>query len=272
MLISRELGKIPVSLSTAAALERYSQGYDLYFDRDILINIRTLFRNLLASLSQETEYDDDALLSDLIEEYKIIKVHFEGFYEGLEGRCSFYVNSFESIQQCLPYAKLKETKTEKALVYEEKEKRLLHSFMELYGEDVDIFDTRIEGRDRKAVLLTHYPVELLSRYSFSSLLLLESFTGAIKSPTLWSTKLTGGKRNLKIPFNAMTLTLLGDNSTLLKSYPIGIKKWLHNTSESFEWNAATSKEKLLKDLLFVLKEEKDVLELLKPVMDQEFFF
>lgn len=272
MLISRELGEIPVSLPTATALESYSQGYDLYFDRDIWINIRTLFRNILGSMSNETEYDDEALLSDLIEEYRIIKVHFEGFYEGLEGRCLFYVNTFESIAQCLPHAKRKVPRTEKALAYEEKEKRLLHSFMELYGEDVEVFDTRLEGHDRKAILLTHYPVELLSRYSFSSLLLLESFTGAIKPPTLWSTKLTGGKKNLKIPFNAVTLSLMGDNSTLFKSYPIGIKKWLHHTSERFEWSAATSREKLLKDLLLVLKEEKDVLELLKPVLDQKFFF
>ena len=272
MLISRELGEIPVSLPTAIALESYSRGSELYSDREIMINIRTLFRNILASISRETEYDDEALLSDLIEEYRIIKVHFEMFYQGLEGKCSFYNNTFASIETCLPYAKLKEAQTEGALDYQAKENHILNHFMALYGEDIAPYDTQLEGLDRKAILLTHYPVELLSRYRFSDLLLLESFTGAIKSPTLWNTKLTGGKKNLKIPFNAMTLTLMGDNSTLLKSYPIGIKKWLHHTSEKADWSAATSKEKLLKDLLSELKGEADVLTLLRPILEEKFFF
>lgn len=272
MLISRELGDLPVSVPTAVAITSYCQGNDIYFDREFLINIRTLLRNILAAMSKETEYDEEALLSDLIEEYRIIKIHFENFYEGFEGSCSFYGNTFASLQSDLPHAKLKVAQTDRSLHYQAQEQRILSSFMELYGDDVEVFDTKIEGRDRKAVLLTHYPVELLSRYSFRDLLLLESFTGAIKSPTLWNTKLTGGKKNLKIPFNAMTLTLLGDNANLLQSYPIGIKKWLHHTSEKADWSGATSKEKLLKDLLLEIKGEQKVIELLKPIMAEKFFF
>ena len=272
MLISRELGEIPVTISTAIAISSFTGNSDLYNDRDLWINVRTLYRNIVSSIDSEIDYDNESLLTDLMEEHKIISSVLEDFYQGYEGKFYFYVNTFESIEKFIPDGKIKENKTENQISYVKSESEVLTAFAELIGEDILIFDTKLDGSDRKGMVFTHFPVELLSRYTFSDLLLLESHTGAIKSQTLWNTKLTGGKKNYRLPFNYFTLVVYGDNSNLLKSYPIGVKKLIDDISEHSGWSAATSEEKIVKDMAEGFSGNEKISEILSPVLGKKFFF
>src|SRR5690606_15099886 len=78
--------------------------------------------------------------------------------------------------------------------------------------DLRVFDMDFEQDQRKVLIITHFPVDLLNRYKFSRLVLLETHTGAMKPHTLWYTKLYNGKELNMIPFDRMTVQLFGDGN------------------------------------------------------------
>ena len=115
------------------------------------------------------------------------------------------------------------------------------------------FDLEFDRDNRTVLILTNYAIDLLQRYKFTSLSLLESHTGAVKPPAMWYTKLNNGKELTTIPFDRMTIQMFGDGSNLFSPFPIKIRRTMLTISEKNKWTPMTTKAYILDSV----KKERD---------------
>ena len=268
---NRAVGEIPLSISTSLAIESITgmaEGSDpknptvLKF-KELWVNVRTLFRNVYGSISTDnrTQVDPELYGETMYNEMDVIRSVI-GSVTNNTVKVVFYLPSYESIKRRFPNARWVGTSTPKQAFDFNTEINAINHFNALITEDDVInIDVDLPGNGAKALLLTHYPIDLLSRYKFSGLALLESHTGTIKPPILWYTKLRNGRDLKVIPFDKMTLQLFGD-SAMFSPMPIKIRRHLIAIGEKCKWSPATTKEYILK----CIKDERDpVLE--KFIMD-----
>jgi hypothetical protein len=106
----------------------------------------------------------------------------------------------------------------------------------------------VHGKNAKAWIMTHHPMDLLSRYEFSELSLISSHTGDIKKPVEWIKKLTSNEAYHRLPFNIMTLQVLGDGAVQFFSQSPSIKKHLLAMAEGGKWKPTTTRDKIVSDM------------------------
>lgn len=246
---NREKGQVPVSIGTALAIEA-AQG--IYPDRPpvspapilstqlLMINMRTLFRNLVGAI--QTEHRATAkpgdIAASLAEELHILN----GIIPTVsEGRCrvSYYISDYQHLTPAhFKGASFKVPSTPKQLELSALERTVFDVLSEkVLPTNILHFNGKIEGKYPRTMIITHLPVDLLARYSFEKLDLLESHTGAIKPSPMWGSKLTGDTEN--IPFNSFTLKLFGDGVQFLGQRPT-IKRALLERAHADHWTGITS--------------------------------
>ncbi len=227
---NREKGHIPVSKGTALAIAAAQGVYPgqpavnpapIAKVELIMINLRTLYRNLLASMRAETKafLKPDHLVGPLLEELHILN---SAIADSANGRCRtlFYISQYEHInERKFPGALFRKPKSTIQLAAALQE---LDTFTKLFTKSVPDniihYPGQITGKFPSTLLLSHYVVDLLDRYSFKELQLLESNTGKIKPPVTWGTKLSGVTVEY-IPLNAFTLKVFGDSSSFSGQRP-----------------------------------------------------
>lgn len=252
-LDARDRGQFPVSIGTSLALEG---AFGIYPERPDLkatiptvgrvwFNLRTLLRNMVSCLSTQDRdrLTPKALYTALLEEIQILDSLLPTQTNGAVHAQFYYCTHIDAPRK-FPHAILKVPKTplQKQLHdLEQKTYKLLidsglipHLFL---------FDTELNGVHPASLILTHYPVDLLSRYKFAKLSLLESHTGVTKKPALWYTKLNGCKDATTIPFTKFTLQIFGDGSLFAGSVP-GIRKRVMELSEQHHWTNVTTDDKI----------------------------
>lgn len=250
---NREKGQVPVSIGTALAIES-AEG--IYPDRPpvspapilatelLMVNLRTLLRNLIGAIPSEhrSQVKVESIVPSLIEELNILN----GIIPSIsEGRCrvSFYVSEYRHLTPAhFKGATFKQAVTPKQL----EQKKLESDVFSLLAEkplppNILHFDGKIEGKFPRTMIITHLPVDLLARYQFEKLELLESHTGAIKPFPMWGTKLSGDTEHL--PFNAFTLKLFGDGVQFLGKRPTA-KRELLQWAEKDHWTGLTTMDKI----------------------------
>lgn len=101
----------------------------------------------------------------------------------------------------------------------------------------------------ETLMLTHLVADLLGYRTFPSLSLLESNTGTIKHPPLFSTKfnLVNVYAAAHMPFSMKSWLVMGDK-TLMKSAPTGVRKQYMAACEDNHWSPITADSKVLNDL------------------------
>jgi hypothetical protein len=251
---ARDKGQIPVSMGTALAIEA---ALGIYPDRpvspapilkvkEVWFNIRTLIRNLYNSLQPDFREDILAptLHAALVEELGIIE---SAIVKGAQGlvRVIYYMPDYTTLQRKYPKAQLRQPKTDRQIAYQMLENtvcRLLH--VDPPSHDFREYSFAITGNHPEAFIVTHLPVDLLARYSFRKLELLESHSGGIKAYPQWHTKLTGGKELSNFPFNAFTLQLFGDNGNQFAPYLPGIRKQVVELALEDRWSSVTTEDKI----------------------------
>lgn len=268
---NREKGQVPISIGTSLALEA---GFGIYPDRhespppftrvkQVWINLRTLVRNLIACLPtnlKETLLPDD-VWRFVHEEMTIIKTSLAKQAPGV--KLVFYVSEYNRLDQRFPGAVIKLPSTPKQSIQQQVEEASLKLALEKNHEhDVEFFDFELHGQHPSSFLLTHLPVDLLSRYFFERLELLESHTGKIKGPGAWNSKLTNGKELSNIPFNRFTLQLFGDNGNMFSPHPVSLRRALMQVAIDNGWSNVTSIEKI-RDSLKKIPNDMQRTELLK---------
>ena len=246
-LNGRTIGEVlPLSIGTALALEILSKENDLLKEYDVLyINLHTVLRNLMgAFIKTPTKTDAGNISQCFVEEYEtllsIVKSHFPKELNF----CIFYPR-YKSLHNIFQYANIKKPITnlqkEKALIEEIAFKKLLKKYPDIHQGDCKMF-----GNNQRGLVLTHLPIDLLSASSFRKLSLLESHTGVIKNRPQWITKINN-KGNLNLPFNTLTLTILGDGK-MFGALGNPFNKHLFELAEKGKWTTLTTKERIKFDI------------------------
>jgi len=257
ILDSREKGQFQISIATSLALEGLfgihpdheksdAPPLALRFD-EIWINVRTMFRNMVGSIKNETTkvINEYSYAMALLEECSLIKEQLD---ERTKGRLQpiFYACSHETLASHFPHASIKEAKTEKQRFYAALENETLTRLLkEAVAGQVSVFDVNIKANGKRTVMLTSYPLDLLVTSYTSELALLESHTGVLKLKNRWYTKLNNGRELTRIPFDRMTVQVFGDSAGTFSPYPKNYREALTSIAEKHQWTPLTTKDRIL---------------------------
>ena len=260
VLSNRVLGEVvPISIATALAIESLIGKNpeapvveDHLGEIDLLmINIRTLVRNTIGAIQKEDKEVEitgpvlmDYICADINVINTIVKEH-----GGDTLSVIYYTPTYDKIYKGLyKHGILKVARTPKQ-VYQHSLELYIVDHIVKHCDSIGIanvisVDSEINKHTGRCALITHYPVDLLSRYNFTSLSLLESHTGALKAPAQWYTKLTGGKDNPNIPFDRATLQVFGDG-VMFMSAKSKIRQTFIDLSKRYKWTSRTTKELII---------------------------
>jgi len=257
--LERETGAFPISIGTSLAIEgllqrhpnqaRMPPGFKRI--RHVWFNLRTLVRNFYASMTtqQIDALDLSQAIDTLVVECQVIPTIL---LQETQGRITstIYLSSLDELKWRFPHANYKEPHTDKQKSRHQLEAlTLTHLYQALKEHQVDLTEIKREPSTQPGVvaILTHHPHELLWRFQFQSLFLLESHTGKLKSYTQWYTKLKGVKEEDHLPFNAFTLQLFGEG-TVFDAFPKKLRDEVKQIGETRRWTAVTTVEKIRHDL------------------------
>lgn len=237
-IAGRELGALPLSVGTSLALEALQTQPTLKYEC-LYVNLQTVFRNLYQSLPK--------LIAEGIE----LPVWLRAFTSELlmiQRVCSelrstlkivYYLPSYDRLDRDFRGALLRPARTDNQKAYAKLQQDVLSGLKpymtllqqhRIYIELVDTYPPRIESQ---ALMLTSFMVDLVqSRWDTR---LLESHTGAIKDRSHWHTKFAGSADSSMMPFNKLTLSILGDNS-LFAPHPVAVRKALYALAEEKNWH------------------------------------
>lgn len=251
---ARDKGAIPVSIGTSLAVEAACGVYPerpvspapLMQVKEVWFNIRTLVRNLIGALPSDIKdhITPPHLLPALMEEMGILESAVAKGSNGM-ARVVYYCCDYTPISRKFSKAVLKTPKTDKQVMqFAIEEKTVLALLKESLPFDIRTFRYELIGKFPASFIVTHLPIDLLSKYSFAKLELLESHTGKIKPWAQWNTKLTNGKELPNIPFNSFTLQVFGDNGNHFSPMLPSLKKEVLRLAEEDRWTAITTDEKI----------------------------
>lgn len=255
VLSNRVLGEIiPVSIATALAIESLvgknpdAPVVDSHLPEvDVLyINVRTLVRNLLGAIQKEDKLVSIAgpvLVEYVIQDINIINQTLSEYASDTLD-VIYYAPTYDSIYKGrYKHGILKEARTPNQVYQNTSELYAVDNIVKAAEEqgisNVISIDTDLSKYSAAAAMLTHYPVDLLNRYQFTSLSLLESHTGALKGPAEWNTKLTGGKVNHNLPFDRATLQVFGDGVMYISSKS-KLRTTFRELAERYKWTARST--------------------------------
>lgn len=244
-MAERVLGEeISVSVATALALEAQVAKEDVAQRVDaVFLNLRTLWRNFANAYDRNDRPHIRELLTPFVEEIMLIQGIIR--HGGVHG--VVYYPHYTDPGSTFPNAELKEHKTEnqqRVLVEEKIAMDFVRNLKELQITECKYRLPQLNGR---VWILSHHPIDLLSRYSFSNMMLLESHTGVLKGPLDWNSKLSTNEAYSRIPFNEMTLQVFGDGY-LLKGKSLKYKKVLQAVASQNSWTPLTTKDKITLNL------------------------
>lgn len=252
-LAGREKGEeVPISIGTALAIESLCGLGEFYAAKppigqykELWINLRTLFRNLYGAIDrqQRDAVVGEAFVDGLVEDMSVIRSTIDHRSKG-SVKVVYYLCSHKGMERRFAKARLRPVRTDRQRRQLEVEAAALGELREMAEDDIRLFDIDLEGNSQNTAIITHQPVNLLSRYRFKSLDLLESHTGKIKPPSQWYTKLTGGNKLTRIPFNRMTMQVFGDGNEHFSAMIPSAKKEIVDIAEKDRWTSVTTDEKI----------------------------
>lgn len=242
-MAGRELGALPLSVGTSLAFEALQQEKPQNY-ASVHINLHTLFRNMHGALPAivASETPTPVWVKALVEEMLIIKQVMGQYSQNLE--VLFYCPTYATLPKELPKALLRPMKTDNQLRYLAIQTDVLSNgfkqvvpTLERQGLKFVYTDNGPTKIKQRAILVTHHMVDLLKTVWDTRLL--ESHTGKIKDRSMWYTKFAGSMDHSRIPFNKLTLTVLGD-PTLIAPHPLAVRKALYALAEEKKWTPAST--------------------------------
>lgn len=255
LIDAREKGAFEISIATSLALEAAA---GIYPDRpenpapitkgvrEVWINLRTLVRNLYGAMSTDRR---EMMLPNhgvgpLVEEMTIIENVIIKISNG-NVRTVFYVCDYTSVQRKFPKALLRQPKTPKQIVQQKVEDETIHMTLATSPpHDIRFFNFELNGSFPHSFIISHLPIDLLSRYSFQRLELLESHSGRLKAYPMWYTKLTNGKELDNIPFCRFSIQVFGDGGNLFGMLPNKTRAKVLELAKEDRWSPLTTDEKI----------------------------
>ena len=254
--LDRVLGLTGMSIATSLALEGFTHTGE-YSDRTgkvpvndynlVLLNVRTIIRNGINAFASK---DQLLLSSKLI--YEVVVDDIEQFIftlaeVNIDIDVRPYICLFNKLDKMYPEANLKEPTSNKQKLLHAIEADVIKRLIDTKFKNLIVTESQLSAETNSAIL-THMPIDLIWRYNFPKLDLLESHTGLIKDKTKWWTKLATVKKDGPvIPFDIMMLQVFGDGS-LFNPAPIGIRRSILEISNKRGWHGLTTISKIKQDI------------------------
>jgi hypothetical protein len=244
----RSIGEtIPVSIGTAIALEQFVDSQEMQSAYNSLwINVRTIFRNLVGSYEKTpTKLQTGPILDAFEDEIReIVSIKSKYLSNGFD--IHLYFPTYNSVPNVFIEAKIKEPTT-KLQLEEAKLERQAWERLKVFGDLIKRFDIKINGKQSLGLMLTHYPIDLFSVTTFKKLSLLESHTGVVKERPEWITKISKNTAYSNLPFNLLTIQVVGDGKTfhcMGKAFTNALLK----VADGGKWTTLTTRDKVKFDL------------------------
>ena len=261
VLSGRSMSSYPISIGTALSLESIAVGSNPVYDpervipndvkineyQELWINISTLYRNILGSVSaaaQATIVPVDLLITLEFETELIKEIISKLTLDRV--KVVYYYSHYKGLERKHPHASLRLDTTPKQIKYVEDRNRIITEYLKRHKKENEVleFDLGIKPSiPSKVLIITHEAYDLLSASNFISMDLLESHTGKLKDKTLWWTKLSNSKELMRMPFNACTLQLFGD-SQRFHPMPSKVRLAVITLANEREWTPITTKARL----------------------------
>ena len=263
----RDVSAFPFSVGSSLALESLFEGKNESIDPDrqipqkvnitdyneLWINCATLFRNLYTAIPRDRVHDTvsrdcvDALADEMSQIHELVNEESQG-----KTRVIYYICSYRGLEQEFKGAVRRTPNTDKQKFYQKLMDETLNRLVRRVKETQELlireFNVTFYPDERiKALIITHYAVDLLSAKRFRSLDLLESHTGVLKKFNTWYTKYYNGKELMMIPFNEYLIKFFGDND-LIVPFHFKVRRVIQEVAEQHKWNYATSMSKVRADI------------------------
>jgi hypothetical protein len=254
----REIGQYPVSIPTSLLLESLTNIHEelkwpeapILNYGCILINLKTVFRNMHGSLTTDDKLlvSPDDLSAAIITEMGYISGLLKQYNPDLS--VEFYISDYYGLESIYKHAKLRGDTTERQMFYTTLMTATLGMVLKskALAFPVKIYKNKItDVFPQKTLIMTHYAYDLLSSKKFGSLTLAESHTGKLKGKNDFYTKFENGKELVRIPFCEGFLQIFGDSETFR---PLNIKarKVILELADQQHWTQLTTRDKILYDV------------------------
>lgn len=265
-LYERAVSAFPLSIGTSLALESIFIGRQDPYDpervapvkieisqyNDMLINVDTLIRNILSSVTSEVmmSLSSNDVIEILLQEMEMILDIFNVEGNGVVTPV-FYIRDYDKVKKEFnkKIIKFREPKTARQLKIAALHKDTLLNFEkpELKYNVSHVSKHLTDKTLGKTIIITHYAVDLLDRSRFSDLELLESNTGDLKRRDRWYTKYYAGNSLSNIPFQRRLLSIFGDND-FITPMPIKVRQQIIDIANNHNWSSVTTELKVSNDI------------------------
>lgn len=258
----RAVSAFPISIGTSLALESIMEGIQQPYDparvipekinltqyREFWINVETLFRNIMGSVSAALQKQLMAaeVLEVLLEEMSLIRELVLNHTHD-KVKVVFYRNVLSNLEKAHPHATLMKPITARQMEYHHICDAVVSEAIEQLKNKnpIESFDRILRPTSRpKALFITHIAYDLLSQANFDDVGLLESHTGVLKKRTMWYTKYRNSANLMRLPFNACMMQVFGDANTFIPM-PSAIRHAVVDLSEKYRWHTLTTKDRLI---------------------------
>lgn len=210
----------------------------------VLINIRTIIRNMYGAVQKElkAEWSGAKYLEKVREELEMIPIVLANqSHDKLTA--IYYIPSYKSLKKKFPKAIWRAASSK---AYAKQHYELIEQYCVaqltaavIRGElNIAMVDVDLPIIDKRAVIMTHLPVDLLSYLNGGMVDLIETHTGVIKTKRQWYTKLNG-KGLERIPFDKWSLQTFGDGKQFA-GLPPKMRASILDFAAKNNWNQTTS--------------------------------
>lgn len=247
-MVERQLGDtLGLSIGTAIPMEKLlttnvSKEYNALY-----LNVRTLYRNYVGSFPANQIPDGKELYNGFLEELDTIQ-GIVNMSLPSSMRMVYYYMTYDSLQSIFTKCKLKVSQTQIQKNYSGIESFVFANIASKIKPELEVYDTKLNGNHTKGLIITHIPLDLLGHPTFSKLTLLESHTGTFKNKSEWISKLTKNGTYSNIPFNVLTMQIIGDRSGLFSAMPNKFIKTYVELAKACKWTPSTNIEKIKFDI------------------------
>lgn len=254
----REIGQYPLSIPTSLLMESLTNIHDeikhpappIENYGCLLINLKTLFRNMHGSLTTEDKLlvSPEDLSTAIIAEMGYISELLKGYAARLE--IVFYISDYAELDKKYKHAALRGDSTERQKFYTSLMTNTLTLVLksQALAFPVKIYRNKIKDNfPQRCLIMTHYAYDLLSEKQFGALTLAESHTGKLKEKGEFYTKFEHGKDLVRIPFCEGFLQIFGD-SEIFRPLNIKVRRMILELADQCHWTQLTTRDKILYDV------------------------
>lgn len=212
----------------------------------VLINVRTLIRNMYGAVQKElkAEWSASKYLEKIKAELDMIPLVLGDQSHG-KLTAIYYIPSYKSLKKKFPHALLRATSSK---AYGKQHYEVIEQYCiaqitaaTLRGEyNIAMTDVDLPPVEKRSIIITHLPVDLLSYLSGGLVDLIETHTGVIKPKRKWYTKLSG-KDLEQIPFAKWSIQAYGDGKQFA-GLPPKMRAAITDFAAKNNWNQMTTLE------------------------------